>query len=253
MSLTMGAGPFGHAPAGRFNLEIPYREVVFVDPSPRRIRALRDGATVVDSHRVRMLHRHGALARYFFPREDVDWQKLAGVAPVEPPDDAPGLEGHVTFRWDDFDAWLEEDEPLIAHAVDPYHRVDVRRSSRNVAVSVGGEPVAESSRAHALFETALPTRWYLPREDVAAALEPSELHTRCAYKGVASYFTLTASGERLENVAWTYPEPRHDAAAVRDLVCFFNEAVDLDIDGERQERPLTPWGRPGWWREDIER
>src|SRR5919107_227653 len=100
MSLTMGSGPFGHHPAGRFNLDIPAGEVLFVDPSPRWIRAVRDGATVIDSRRVKMLHQHGALGRYYFPRDDVRWDRLADVEPVLPPAGAPGLEDHVTFPWD---------------------------------------------------------------------------------------------------------------------------------------------------------
>jgi uncharacterized protein (DUF427 family) len=188
------------------------------------------------------------LARYFFPRDDVRWEALGDVEAVEPPPGAPGMEGYVAIPWDALDAWFEEDEQLISHAIDPYHRVDTRRTSRHVAVGIDGEVVADTSRACALFETGLPIRWYVPRADVAAALEPSDLHTECAYKGVASYLSVRAGGALHENVAWTYPEPRHDAAAVRDMVCFFNEAVDLDVDGERQERPATPWGRPGWWR-----
>lgn len=252
MSLTMGTGPFGHRPAGRFNVEIPVREVLFVDPSPRWIRAQRAGATVLDSRRVKLLHQHGVLARYFVPREDVRWDLMDGVEPVEPPAGAPGLDGHVAFAWDDLDAWFEEDEQLLSHAIDPYHRIDVRPSSRHVVVSANGAVLAESAYPFALFETGLPTRWYLPREDVRVDLEPSDLHTQCAYKGVASYVSARAGGELLENVAWTYPQPRHDAAAVRDLVCFFNEHVDLDVDGERQERPQTPWSRPGWWHGHFE-
>jgi uncharacterized protein (DUF427 family) len=248
MSLTMGSGPFGHRPAGRFNLDIPVTQVLFVDPSPRWIRAARDGQTVIDSRRAKLLHQHGALARYFFAREDVRWDRLGDVEPVQPPAGAPGLDGHVTFPWDAFDAWYEEDEQLVAHAIDPYHRVDVRPTSRDVAISSGGVALAHTTRARALFETGLPTRWYLPREDVQAELAPSELHTECAYKGVASYLSVRLGDDLLENLAWTYPDPRHDAARVRDLVCFFNEMVDIDIDGERQERPMTPWSRPGWWR-----
>jgi uncharacterized protein (DUF427 family) len=248
MTLTMGTGPFGHRPAGRFNVAIEPTEVMFVDPSPRWIRGERGGETVVDSRRVRMLHQHGRLGRYYFPRQDVRARELELV---EPPDGAPDLAGYVAIPWDQVDAWYEEDEPLIAHAVDPYHRVDVRRSSRHVVVSSGGFVIADSTRPSALFETGLPTRWYLPREDVSAELIPSDLQTECAYKGVASYFSVRAGDDApLENIAWTYPEPRHDAAGVRDFVCFFNEAVDLDVDGERQERPETPWGRPGWWRAD---
>lgn len=248
MSLTMGSAPFGHRPAGRFNVEIPVTEVLFVDPSPRWIRAARGGETVIDSRRAKLLHQHGALARYYFPREDVRWERVGDVEPVEPPAGAPGLDGYVTFPWSAFDAWYEEDEQLVGHAIDPYHRVDVRPTSRHVVVSIDGTTVAETTQGRALFETGLPTRWYVPREDVQADLQPSELRTQCAYKGDASYFSVRVGDELVENAAWTYREPRHDAAPVRDFVCFFNEAVDLDIDGERQERPMTPWSQPGWWR-----
>ena len=248
MSLTMGSGPFGHRPAGRFNVDIAVREVLFVDPYPRRVRAMRAGETVVDSRRVKMLHQHAALARYFFPRDDVRWDKVAELQPVLPPAGAPGLDGHVTFAWQDLDAWFEEDEQLIAHAIDPYHRVDVRLTSRHVVVADGGVVLADTRRARALFETGLPTRWYLTREDIAVPLEPSELRTECAYKGVASYFSARIGERLLENIAWSYPEPRHDASAVQNLICFFNEALDIDVDGEREPRPETPWGRPGWWR-----
>ena len=252
MSLTMGSGPFGHEPAGRFNVEIPVREVLFVEPSQRWIRATRGGETVIDSRRAKVLHQHGVLARYFVPRDDVRWDLLAGVEPLSPPAGAPSLDDHVTFAWNDLDAWFEEDEEVISHATDPYHRIDVRPTSRHVVVSSGGTVLADTRNAHALFESGLPTRWYLPREDMVADLEPSELHTQCAYKGTASYFSVRAGDELLENIAWTYPEPRHDATAVRDLVCFFDEAVDLELDGELQERPQTPWGHPGWWRSYAE-
>jgi uncharacterized protein (DUF427 family) len=252
MSLTLGSGPFGHRPAGRFNVDIPVQDLLFVDPSPRWIRATRGGETVVDSRNAKLLHRHGSLARYFFPRDDVAWDRLGGVEPVQPPEGAPGLDDHVAFDWDDLDAWFEEDEQLISHAVDPYHRVDVRPSSRHVVVSANGVALAETRRSCALFETGLPTRWYVRREDVLVDLEPSKLGTECAYKGVASYWSVRAGEDLLENVAWTYRDPRHDATAIKDFVCFFNEAVDLDIDGERQERPQTPWGRPGWWHSYTE-
>jgi uncharacterized protein (DUF427 family) len=254
MSLTMGSGPFGHQPAGTVSPDIPARDFMFVDPSPRWIRAVREGETVIDSRRMKMLHQHGALGRYFFPRDDVRLDLLGDVEPVEPPPGAPDLDGYVAIPWDALDAWFEEDDQLIAHAIDPYHRVDVRRTSRHLVVSAEGVRLAESTRARALFETGLPTRWYMPRQDVVAELEPSDLMTECAYKGAASYFSVRAGDTLLENIAWTYVDPRHDAADVRDYVCFFNEAVDIDVDGEREERPATPWGRPGWWRaERIER
>lgn len=248
MSLTVGSGPFGHRPAGRFNLEIPATELLFVDPSPRWIRATRGGETAIDSRRAKLLYQPGMLARYFFPREDVVWDLMGDVEPVLPPAGAPSLDGHVTFPWSALNAWYEEDEQLIAHAVDPYHRVDVRPTSRHVAISSGGTILAETRRAKALFETALPPRWYVLRDDVNADLEASNLQTECAYKGVASYYSMRLGDELLENIAWTYPDPRHDAEPVRNYVCFFNEATDIEIDGERQDRPMTPWSQPGWWR-----
>lgn len=248
MSLTVGSGPFGHRPAGRFNLEIPVAEILFVDPSPRWIRAMRGGETAIDSRRAKLLYQPGMLARYFFPRDDVRWDLIEDVEPVQPPAGAPGLGDHVAFPWAAFDAWHEEDEQVLAHAVDPYHRVDVRATSRYVAISSAGTMLADTKRAKALFETALPTRWYVPREDVHVDLEPSDLRTECAYKGVATYFSVRLGEALLENIAWTYPHPRHDAEPVNGYVCFFNEAIDIEIDGEPQERPMTPWSQPGWWR-----
>jgi uncharacterized protein (DUF427 family) len=172
MSLTVGTGPFGHAPLGRFNFEVPRTDVMFVEPSPRWIRGERGGDVVVDSRRAMMLHEHGRLSRYFVPREDVRWEALVGVEVVEPPADAPGLEGHVSFPFDVMDAWFEEDERIVAHAPDPYHRIDVRPTSRHLRLSSDGVELADSRRARALFESNLPTRWYLPREDVSAELVP---------------------------------------------------------------------------------
>ena len=135
MSLTMGTGPFGHAPAGRFNVDVPHARILFSDPSPRRIRAVLGGRTVIDSRRTRVLHEHGRLPRYFVPREDVRWQDLGDVAPVEPPRDAPALEGHVSFPFAAMDTWYEEDDEVLSHALDPYHRVDVRTNPGGVSSS----------------------------------------------------------------------------------------------------------------------
>jgi uncharacterized protein (DUF427 family) len=111
-----------------------------------------------------------------------------------------------------------------------------------VCVSVDGEVVAESTRAVALFEAGLPPRFYLPAEDVRMeVLEPSEKKTRCAYKGLASYWHVRAGETFHEDLAWTYAEPERDGEAIRGLICFFNERVDLEVDGLAQERPVTQW------------
>src|SRR6185436_3142993 len=115
---------------------------------------------------------------------------------------------------------------------DPYHRIDILDTSRHVRVSVNGEQVADTTRARALFETGLPTRWYVPREDVRMdLLEASDSRTGCAYKGYASYWSV---GDE-EDVVWSYPEPTREAERVRDYVAFFNERVDIEVDGELQE------------------
>jgi uncharacterized protein (DUF427 family) len=151
----------------------------------------------------------------------------------------PDLAGHVVLDHHGFDAWYEEDEPIVGHPRDPFHRIDMRRSSRHVRIELDGELLAESSRATLLFETSLPTRFYLPREDVKAQLRPSDKRTTCAYKGHASYFSLDAG----EDLAWTYEDPLPEAAPVTGLVAFFDELVDVVLDGERRERPRTHFAK----------
>jgi uncharacterized protein (DUF427 family) len=268
MSLTVGTGPFGHRPGGEFNFELPRTKgLIYFEDSPRRIRARLGGETVVDSRHAKLLHEHGHLPVYYFPRDEVRmdllvpsdkhtrcpwkgeasyWSVHAGGKVAEnavwgypdPLPEAPPLADHVAFYWDSMDEWFEEDEPAIVHARDPYHRVDVLATSRHVRVSVNGEVVAESSRTLALFETGLPTRWYFPPEDVRVdRLEAGDTRTGCAYKGFASYWSL--DGER--DLVWSYANPRRDVARIRDMLAFFNERVDIEVDGELEERPITQW------------
>jgi uncharacterized protein (DUF427 family) len=132
----------------------------------------------------------------------------------------------------------------MVHVRDPYHRVDVLDSSRHVTVSLNGVPLAESTRARVIYETGLPPRWYLPADDVRMELlEPTESTSGCAYKGTASYFAVRGEGIDEDDLVWTYRDPRPDAERVRDLLCFFNERVDIEVDGEPQGRPETPWSR----------
>jgi uncharacterized protein (DUF427 family) len=153
----------------------------------------------------------------------------------------PDLGGMVILDFGAFDTWYEEDEVNVAHPRDPFHRIDVLPSSRQVRLELDGEVLADSSRPVLLFETMLPTRYYLPRVDVTADLIPSDTTTWCAYKGQASYFSVRAGGRLVPDIAWSYPGPRHDALQVRDLIAFFEERVDVVLDGERRPRPITPW------------
>ena len=270
MSLTVGTGPFGQRPGGEFNFELPRRKgLIYFEDSPRRIRARLGGETVVDSRRAKLLHEHGHLPVYYFPRDEVRmdllepsakrtrcpfkgdasyWSVRAGGKlardavwgyPV-PIAEAPPIADHLAFYWHSMDEWLEEDEVAIVHARDPYHRVDVLPTSRHVRVSVDGEVVAESRRPLAIFETGLPTRWYFAAGDVRTGrLTPSETCTGCAYKGLATYWSL---GDE-DDLVWSYPEPRADMEAIKGRLAFFNERVDIEVDGEPQERPVTQWSR----------
>ncbi len=154
------------------------------------------------------------------------------------PDD-PDLSRYVVLDFDAFDTWLEEDEEVVSHPRDPFHRVDVRRSSRHVRIERDGQLLAESKRPNLLFETALPVRSYLPPEDVRLdLLEPSPTRTACAYKGEASYLSFAPQAP---DIAWTYERPLPDAVQLAGLVAFFDEHVDVTVDGEARVRPVSPW------------
>jgi uncharacterized protein (DUF427 family) len=268
MALTVGTGPFGQHPGGNFNRDMPqHKGLIYFEDQPRRIRAMFNGETVVDSTHAKMLHEHGHLPLYYFPEDEVrtdlleatdhhtkcPWKGEASYWSLrvgdrvaenavwgypEPLDGAPPLAGYRAFYWDKMDEWLEEDEPAIVHARDPYHRTDVLQSSRHVKVSVGGDVVAESTRTLVVYETGLPPRWYFPPDDVNRELfADSDTHTGCAYKGFASYWSV--GGE--EDVAWYYPEPTRDFQRIAGRIAFFNERVDLEVDGELQEKPTTQW------------
>jgi uncharacterized protein (DUF427 family) len=270
VSLTAGSGPFGRQPQGRFNFEPePPGAAIFWERVPYRVRALVDDVTVVDSRSACLLHETGRLPVYYFPPDDVRTDLLTpsersthcpykGDATYEtlrigdrtiedlvwsyrePLETVAFIGGYRAFYWKKVDRWLVEDEPAVAHARDPYHRVDVYETGRRVRVLVDGECVAESTRAQGVFETGLPPRWYLPRDDVRTdLLEPSETRTMCAYKGEASHFHALGH----EDVAWTYLEPLPDAERLRGLIAFYGERVDLELDGEAQERPSTQWSR----------
>jgi uncharacterized protein (DUF427 family) len=158
----------------------------------------------------------------------------------------PDLEDYVELDFDAFDQWLEEDEPIISHPRDPFHRIDVRRSSRSVLVEHEGTVLAESTRPRLLFETHLPVRTYLPREDVHVdRLLPSETTTACAYKGrTTSYWAVERADGRRVDVAWSYEHPLPDAVEITGMVAFFDERVDVVLDGVRRPRPVTPWSLP---------
>jgi len=153
----------------------------------------------------------------------------------------PDLSGYLNLDFDGFDEWLEEDEPIVSHPRDPFSRIDMRRSSRHVQIEADGTVLADSHRPLIVFETGLPVRYYLPREDVRTTLHPTPTRTTCAYKGEATYWSAEVGDRVIEDLAWSYPAPLRDAADLVDLVCFFDEKTDLIMNGMKRERPVTPW------------
>jgi uncharacterized protein (DUF427 family) len=225
-----------------------------VEPTRRRIRVRLADHVVADSTRALLYAGFGPGGgpTYYLPLEDVrpgvlvdetetGWSVVAGGRRAEggarTSDEFPELKGHVTFSWEALD-WWEEDEQVYIHAKPTDHRVDALRSSRHIEVLINGEKVADTIRPVALFETHLPTRWYLPSADVRLdLLTASETVTRCPYKGTARYF----SHRDLPDAAWSYPDPIPENPKIKDLVCFFTERVDLLVDGVAQPRTVSPW------------
>lgn len=267
-----GTGPLSRRPAGRFNFEPPEPgRAMYLEPMAKRVRVQVAGETVADSRRAMLLHESGHQPVYYFPPADVRseflepsdrhtrcpkkgeasyWTIRVGERVVnagawyypEVIDGAPpALTGLIAFYWNRMDHWFEEGEEVFVHPRDPYVRIDILASDRHVRVLLDGQVLADSTRATALFETNLSPRWYLPREDVLVDLEPSETTTRCPYKGIASYHSVPVEGGK--DLVWCYRDPIADAARIKGLVCFFNERVDIELDGELQERPESPWSR----------
>ena len=271
MALTVGTAPFGQHPAGAFNREMPaYKGLIYFEDSPRRIRARFGGETVVDSRpreaaprarppaglllprggsartcSSRRITRATAPGRAMRPTGRCGWgsgwprtrsgrYRIRSRAPRR-------CSGYRALYWNSMDEWFEEDEPAIVHARDPYHRVDVLETSRHVKVSLHGETARrDHAGARAVRDRAADPLVH-SREDVRTELlEPSETRTGCAYKGFASYWSVRAGDELEDDLVWTYREPHRDVARIKDRLAFFNERVDLELDGELQERPRHP-------------
>jgi uncharacterized protein (DUF427 family) len=158
-------------------------------------------------------------------------------SPLEP------LRDLVRIAWDSMDEWLEEDEPVYVHPRSPYTRVDILASSRHTRVEVDGVTVAESARPYILFETGLPPRYYLPLSDVKMEfLRASDSQTHCPYKGTAGYWSVDAGQGVRSDLVWIYRTPLPESQKIAGLACFYNEKVDMYIDGEPVERPHTKFG-----------
>jgi uncharacterized protein (DUF427 family) len=252
MTLTFPGAPLASEPplTTNYAIEGPAHRLL-LHPFPRRVRARFAGEVILDSTRGALLHESNILPRLYVPQADVRadllertdhsthcpfkgdasyWSVRVGDRVAEnavwtyeePIDEASWLRGLVSVYPERMDAWLDEDEE-VAGLRDPYHRVDARRSSRRIEVRSDDEVLARSERPVVVAETGLPLRFYLPREDVAAELRPSETTATCPYKGRAAYWSL----DGIEDVAWSYDEPLESMLPARDTVCFDASKVEV--------------------------
>ena len=252
MSLTFPGAPLASEPPATTNYAIDGpRHRLLLHPFPRRVRARFAGEVVLDSTRGALLHESNILPRLYVPLEDVRadllertdhashcpfkgdasyWSVRVGDRVAEnavwtyedPIDEASWLRGLVSVYPERMDAWLDEDEEVTGLR-DPYHRVDARRSSRRIEVRADGELVARSESPVVVAETGGPLRFYLPREDVLAALRASATTAICPYKGEASYWSLDA----IEDAAWSYEDPLESMLTARGDVCFDASKVEV--------------------------
>ncbi|MGA7419372.1 MAG: DUF427 domain-containing protein [Acidimicrobiales bacterium] len=242
------------------------RGSVRVEPGSKRVRAFVQGREVVDTLRPLLVWELPYYPTYYVPLEDVRAELVPngevnhspsrgdsiaydvsvgdatakGAAQRFPDSPIVELRGAVRLDFPAMDEWFEEDEPIYVHPRDPYKRVDILASSRHVVVEVDGQVVADSDQPRILFETGLPPRYYMPLTDVRMdLLRPSPTQTQCPYKGTATYWSLLVDGNEHEDVVWIYRSPLAESQKVSGLACFYNEKVDITLDGVRQDRPRT--------------
>lgn len=237
-----------------------------VEPNPKWIRGEVDGAAVVDSRRSLFVWEHRYYPAWYVPLDDVAAElrptgdnvvsqnrgtgvrydlvvgdrTIAGAAYAFPDHEALG--GLVRVEWWAMDAWFEEDTEVFVHPRSPEVRVDALPSTRHVRVSVDGVEIADSRRPTLLFETGLPTRYYLPKSDVRMdLLVATDTETACPYKGWAHYWNVAIDGTTHDDLAWGYRTPLPESAPIAGLVCFYNEHVDIEVDGEPESRSVSPF------------
>jgi uncharacterized protein (DUF427 family) len=261
MGLSWQQGPLGRNPNGQFLVPGMPERVLYAEPLRRRLRAELGGRTVVESDDAALLFEPGRYPVAYFPLTDfaegalrptdrrtthhdlgeTAWFEVAGGtrdAPrgawqhVELPEHAALLEGKVALAWRAMDGFYEEDDRILGHAADPYHRIDTRHSSRHLVVRAGDRVVADTKQPLVLYESGFAPRWYVPRADVRGdALADDALQTFCPYKGIASYYDI----EGVDHAAWSYRTPFEDMAAIADRVSFEPDKVEITLDGVRLE------------------
>jgi uncharacterized protein (DUF427 family) len=242
------------------------RGSVRVEPGHKRVRAYLQGELVADTRRPFLVWEWPYYPTYYVPAPDV----RAALIPAGETDHSPSrgdgevlhvktsgataeraalrypdspienLRDLVRLDWESMTEWLEEDEPVYVHPRDPYKRVDILASSRHVRIEVDGVTVAETRQPRILFETGLPARYYMPLTEVRMdLLRPSATVTHCPYKGSASYWSVDAGHGAHSDIVWIYRTPLPESQKIAGLACFYDEKVDVYLDGEPQARPKT--------------
>ncbi|HEU5416174.1 MAG TPA: DUF427 domain-containing protein [Streptosporangiaceae bacterium] len=260
MGLAWQQGPLAAAAAGRFLTADPLpARLLYAEPLRRRMRIRFGGAWIADSQEVVLLHEPGRYPVAYFPLSDVfpgvlepsryatehrdlgptswytvragsDSKQRAAWEHTGLPDHASELKGRVAFAWRAMDAFYEEDERIVGHAADSYHRIDIRQASRHLVVRDGDRVVADTTRPLVLYESGFAPRWYVPRADTdSAALTPAQGQTFCPYKGLCSYYD-TGSAPR---AAWSYEEAWPEVARISGLVSFEPDLTEVRLDGTR--------------------
>jgi uncharacterized protein (DUF427 family) len=260
MGLSWQQGPLAPGAVGRFLVPDPLPErMLFAEPLRRRMRVRFGGAWIADSENVVLLHEPGRYPVAYFPLADItdgalepaghttrhpdlggtSWYTVHAGEHAKPraawqhtelPDHASELKDRVAFAWRAMDAFYEEDERIVGHAADPYHRIDIRQSRRRLLVRSHDQVVADSTRPLVLYESGFAPRWYVPRDDVdASALTPAEGQTFCPYKGLASYYDIAGA----RRAAWSYEDAWTEVRRISGLVSFEPDKVEAYLDGTR--------------------
>jgi uncharacterized protein (DUF427 family) len=260
MGLAWQQGPLAPGAIGRFLVPDPLPErLLYAEPLRRRMRVRFGGAWIADSDDVVLLHEPGRYPVAYFPLSAVtegvlqpdahttrhpdlgptSWYTARAGEHSKPraawqhtglPDYASELKGRVAFAWRAMDAFYEEDERIVGHAADPYHRIDIRQTSRHLVVRDGDRVLADSTRPLALYESGFAPRWYVPRADVdQSALSPAEGQTFCPYKGVCSYYDIAGA----HRAAWSYEDAWPEVRRISGLVSFEPDKIAVHLDGTR--------------------
>lgn len=238
---------------------------VRIEPSTRQVRVMLGGEIVANTVNPLLVWEVPYYPTYYFPDSDVHTDLLVetgetrkspsrgeatqytvkvngseGAAYAFKEPKITEIGGHYAFIWKTMDHWFEEDEEVFVHPRDPYTRIDILPSSRRVRVEVDGVTVADTTNASFLFETGLPTRYYMPKTDVRMdLLTATDTSTACPYKGTARYWSATVDGKTYDDIVWGYDSPLPESQKVTGLVSFYNEKVDVYVDDELDGRPKT--------------